>query len=315
MRVLVTGGAGYIGSHTVVELLEAGHEVVVVDNLCNSSEESLRRVSQITGKPVEFRKVDVCDKHALGAVFDEFSFAAVMHFAGLKAVGESVEKPLLYYQNNVTGTITLLEIMAKYSVDSLVFSSSATVYGSAPYPYVETETTGVGIVNPYGQTKHTIEQIMRDTVAANQDYKYVALRYFNPVGAHASGMIGEDPRDIPNNLMPYIAQTAVGRRDKLRIFGGDYDTIDGTGVRDYIHVSDLAQGHLLALEKLQPGFTAINLGTGKGTSVLQMVEAFSHACGKKIGYEIVARRAGDLPEFFADATKAYSLLGWKTKKS
>lgn len=315
MHILVTGGAGYIGSHTVVELLNAGHEVVVIDNLVNSSEEALRRVEKITGKPVTFRKMDIRDASQLDTVFAEFSFDAVVHFAGLKAVGESVEKPLLYYDNNVGGSITLLETMAKHAVNALVFSSSATVYGSAPYPYIETETTGVGITNPYGQTKHMIEEIMRDAAAANQDSRFVALRYFNPVGAHDSGTIGEDPHDIPNNLMPYIAQTAVGRREKLRVFGGDYDTIDGTGVRDYIHVVDLAKGHLLALEHLQPGFDAINLGGGKGTSVLQMAAAFSRACGRDVPYEIVDRRAGDLPEFYANADKAKQLLGWQTQKT
>lgn len=315
MKILVTGGAGYIGSHTVVELLNAGHEVVVIDNLVNSSEEALRRVEKITGKPVTFRKMDIRDATQLDTVFAEFSFDAVIHMAGLKAVGESVEKPLLYYDNNVGGSITLLETMAKHTVHALVFSSSATVYGSAPYPYVETETTGVGITNPYGQTKHMIEEIMRDAAAANQNSRFVSLRFFNPVGAHDSGTIGEDPHDIPNNLMPYIAQTAVGRREKLRVFGGDYDTVDGTGVRDYIHVVDLAKGHLLALEHLQPGFDAINLGGGKGTSVLQMVAAFSRACGRDVPYEIVDRRAGDLPEFYANTDKAKRLLGWQTQKT
>jgi UDP-glucose 4-epimerase len=315
MKILVTGGAGYIGSHTVVELLEAGHSIVVVDNLCNSSEKSLQRIKEITGKSLVFKKLDVRDATPLEKLFDEFDFDAVMHFAGLKAVGESVEKPLLYYDNNVTGSVVLLEMMARYGVRKFVFSSSATVYGGAPSPYIETQTTGLGIANPYGQTKYMIEEIMRDVARANSTNQFVALRYFNPVGAHESGRIGEDPHNIPNNLMPYIAQTAVGRREILHIFGNDYPTIDGTGVRDYIHVVDLAKGHVAALEHIEKGFDAINLGSGKGTSVLELLHTFETASGKSIPHKIVDRRAGDLAEYFANADKAYNKLGWQTKKT
>ncbi len=316
MKLLVTGGAGYIGSHTVVELLAAGHEVVIVDNLSNSSAEAVRRVEQISGKAVPLHVFDIRDKSQLSALFKQHKFDAVMHFAGLKAVGESVEKPLEYYDNNVGGSIALLEVMAERGVHKLVFSSSATVYGgTAPYPYVETDTTGVGITNPYGQTKHIVETIMRDTATADAANAFVALRYFNPVGAHPSGRIGEDPHDIPNNLMPFISQVAVGRRDKLQIFGDDYETVDGTGVRDYIHVVDLAKGHVAALEKLQTGFDAINLGSGRGTSVLEMLHCFEKACGKMIPYEVVARRPGDLPEYYANANKAHQLLDWHTEKT
>lgn len=315
MNVLLTGGAGYIGSHTAVELLNAGYEMIVVDNLCNSSREALRRVEKITGKTVMFYEGDIRDAHLLDTIFDSHAIEAVVHFAGLKAVGESVEKPLLYYDANVGSAITLLEAMQKHDISKLVFSSSATVYGSASYPYEETMQTGVGITNPYGRTKYMIEEIMRDTTLSNPELQFVALRYFNPVGAHESGLIGEDPNGIPNNLMPYIAQTAAGKRDKLRIWGNDYDTIDGTGVRDYIHVVDVAKGHLAALEHLRPGFDAINLGSGVGTSVMQVVRAFEKACGHDIPYEICERRPGDLPEYYADVEKAGTVLGWHTKKT
>lgn len=315
MKVLLTGGAGYIGSHTAVELLDMGYEVVVVDILSNSSEKAVRRVEKITGKHIDLYINDVRDTVALDQIFSEHHIDAVIHFAGLKAVGESVENPLLYYDVNVGGAITLFEAMQRHGVSKLVFSSSATVYGSAPYPYEESTPAGVGIANPYGRTKFMIEEIMRDTAASDSTLEFVSLRYFNPVGAHESGLIGEDPNGIPNNLMPYIAQTAAGKREKLRIWGNDYDTVDGTGVRDYIHVVDLAKGHLAALERLQPGFDAINLGSGTGTSVLQVVHAFEKACGHDIPYEVLDRRPGDLPEYYANAEKAKMLLGWQTEKT
>lgn len=313
MNILVTGGAGYIGSHTVIELLANGHTVVIVDNLLNSSREAVRRVEKLAGTSIPFYELDIRDKAGLDRLFKQYSFDAVMHFAGLKAVGESVRNPLSYYDNNVIGSTVLMEAMANHGVQKLVFSSSATVYGSAPYPYIESSQTGVGITNPYGQTKYMVEQIMQDTANADPANQFVALRYFNPVGAHPSGDIGEDPSDIPNNLMPYIAQVAVGRRSELAIFGNDYDTPDGTGVRDYIHVVDLARGHVAAVNHLQPGFDAINLGSGKGTSVLEMVHAFEKACGKPIPYKLAPRRAGDLAEYYADANKAKKLLGWQTE--
>lgn len=315
MKVLLTGGAGYIGSHTAVTLLERGYEVLVVDNLVNSSPESLKRVEHITGKPVELHTFDIRDKKQLGELFASTPVDAVIHFAGLKAVGESVEKPLVYYDNNVVGSISLLEVMAEHSVKKLVFSSSATVYGSAPYPYIETSLAGIGITSPYGQTKYMVEKIMQDMATSDSSAAFISLRYFNPVGAHVSGLIGEDPTGIPNNLMPYIAQTATGKRETLRIWGDDYETVDGTGVRDYIHVMDLAEGHLAALEHIQTGFDAINLGSGKGTSVMQMVQAFEKACGHSIPYDVQPRRAGDLPEFYADANKAKELLGWQTTRT
>lgn len=315
MRVLLTGGAGYIGSHTALVLLEGGYDVVVVDNLVNSSEESVRRVEELTGKQIQAHAFDIRDKEQLNRLFSLTPIDAVIHFAGLKAVGESVEKPLEYYDNNVGGSIALLEVMAEHGVKKLVFSSSATVYGSAPYPYAETSPAGIGVTNPYGQTKYMVETIMRDTAASDPSLQFVALRYFNPVGAHKSGKIGEDPSGTPNNLMPYIAQTATGKRDKLRIWGNDYDTVDGTGVRDYIHVMDLAEGHLAALEHLQTGFDAINLGSGKGTSVMQMLHAFEKACGHEIPYEVAPRRDGDLPEYYANAGKAKRLLDWETTRT
>lgn len=318
MTILVTGGSGYIGSHTVVELQNAGHDVVVVDNLSNSSEESLIRVEQITGKPVNFVKLDVAAKDALTKVFDDYAIGAVMHFAGLKAVGESVQKPLAYYRNNIDSTLALCEVMEQKGVRKLIFSSSATVYGTPEeLPLKETSRVGVGITNPYGQTKFMIEQILKDLTVADSEWQVTTLRYFNPIGAHESGLIGEDPNGIPNNLMPYISQVAVGKLDKLKVFGDDYDTEDGTGVRDYIHVVDLAKGHLAALEHLgKAGELAVfNLGTGHGISVLEALHAFEKAAGKEIPYEVVPRRPGDIAACFADASKAGSELGWKTEKT
>lgn len=315
MNILVTGGAGYIGSHTLVELLNAGHHAVVVDNLSNSSDEAIRRVEEITGKSVAFYNADIRDKKALDKIFSSNPIDAVIHFAGLKAVGESVEKPLEYYENNVNGSLVLFKSMQEHEIKKLVFSSSATVYGSAAYPYVENMQTGVGITNPYGRTKYMIEGIMKDIAVSNPELCLIALRYFNPVGAHASGKIGEDPQGIPNNLMPFIAQTAAGLRSKLRILGNKYDTTDGTCVRDFIHVTDLARGHLAALEHLSPGFDAINLGSGIGTSVMQLFHAFEAACGRSLPYEIAPPRAGDLPEFYADTQKASRLLNWRTEKT
>ena len=315
MNILVTGGAGYIGSHTVVKLIEAGHTVTIIDNLVNSSEIVLDRIETITGTRPAFYKIDLLDTAAVDAMFKENSFDSVIHFAGLKAVGESVNKPLLYYRNNIDSTLSLLESMDTYNVRKLVFSSSATVYGSAPVPYVETDTVGVGVTNPYGQTKYFIEQMLNDTANSNEANEFVALRYFNPVGAHKSGLIGEDPKGIPNNLMPFVSQVASGKRTELSIFGDDYQTKDGTCVRDFIHVEDLAAGHLAAIEHTTPGYDAINLGSGTGTSVLELVHAFESSTEQNIPYIIAPRRAGDLPEFYANAQKAFEKLGWKTEKT
>ena len=315
MNILITGGAGYIGSHTVIELLSAGHDIVIVDNLSNSSIEVIDRLQKISGKQVPYEIFDVCNKSKLRELFKKYSFDAVMHFAGLKAVGESTQKPLTYYRVNIDATLTVLEVMQEHDVHNLVFSSSATVYGSAPIPYLETSQTGVGITNPYGQTKYFIEQILQDTAAAESKAKFVILRYFNPIGAHASGLIGEDPRGIPNNIMPYITQVATGKRKVLSIFGDDYPTVDGTGVRDYIHVVDLAKGHVAALDHLQKGLKAYNLGTGHGTSVFQLVKAFEAASRQKIPYEVASRRPGDLPEYYANVDKAWHELSWKAKLS
>jgi len=321
-HVLVTGGAGYIGSHTVLELVEAGFGVVVIDNLCNASEESLRRVGELTGKPeaVKFFNVDVCDLASLEAALARCPpFYACIHFAALKAVGESTKKPLLYYQNNVAGTLALLEALDKHGCRTLVFSSSATVYGSAPIPYTESSQVGVGITNAYGRTKYMIEEILRDMSALKEnEWKIILLRYFNPVGAHPSGQIGEDPSGIPNNLMPYISQVCVGRREHLTVFGKDYKTVDGTGMRDYIHVVDLAKGHVAALSKVEtPGAfcEVFNLGSGEATSVLQLVHAMEKVCGKQIPVVFGERRAGDLPAFWANSDKAFKELGWKTHKT
>ena len=315
MTILVTGGAGYIGSHTIIELVADNHDVVVVDNLSNSSAEALRRVEHITDKTIPLYEIDVQDRDGLEGVFSSHKIDAVIHFAGLKAVGESTQRPLLYYNTNIGSSIVLLETMKEYGVQKIVFSSSATVYGSAPIPYSEEHETGIGITNPYGRTKYIIEQMLADVSTADMKFECTVLRYFNPIGAHESGMIGENPTGIPNNLMPYITQAATGQRDKLSVFGGDYATLDGTGVRDYIHVSDLARGHVAALNHSTPGYHAYNLGSGTGISVLQLIQAFEAANGVTIPYEIIARRPGDLAEFYADATLAESKLGWKVEKS
>jgi UDP-glucose 4-epimerase len=311
MTVFVTGGAGYIGSHTIVELLNSGQEVVVLDNLSNSSKEALRRVEKITEKSVTFYHGDVLDTDRLEQVFTSHNINAVIHFAGLKAVGESVVKPLKYYKNNVMGTIVLCQAMAKANVKNLVFSSSATVYGDPAHLPI-TENFPTGATNPYGQSKLMVEHVLADLVHSDPSWNIACLRYFNPVGAHESGLIGEDPNDIPNNLMPFIAQVAVGKREQLSIFGSDYDTPDGTGVRDYIHVVDLAKGHLKALAKINkaPGLVTYNLGTGQGFSVLDMVNAFERACGKTIDYKLVDRRPGDIAVCYADTEKAKAELGW-----
>ena len=313
--ILVTGGAGYIGSHTCLELLKAGFEVVVVDNLDNSSQESLRRVQDLAGRDLTFHQVDVCDRTALGAVFGAHKFDAVIHFAGLKAVGESCDIPLRYYENNIFGTVELVKLMQEHRCFNLVFSSSATVYGD-PATVPITEDFPLSTTNPYGRTKLFIEEIMRDVCAADDRWRCVLLRYFNPIGAHPSGRIGEDPQDIPNNLMPYIMQVAVGLREKVSVFGDDYDTPDGTGVRDYIHVLDLALGHVAAIKKLDTftGCVPINLGTGQGYSVLEMVAAAEKASGRKIPYRITPRRSGDIATCFADPSLAARLLGWKAER-
>lgn len=314
MTILVTGGAGYIGSHTVLELLEADYNVVVIDNLCNSSEESLQRVTQITGKKPVFYNADVIDNETLDTIFSTHSIDAVIHFAGLKAVGESVKKPIMYYKNNLDSTLVLCEVMAKHNVKNIVFSSSATVYGE-PETVPITENFPISAQNPYGQTKLFSEIIFRDVYASDNEWNIALLRYFNPVGAHISGLIGEDPNGIPNNLMPYISQVAVGKLEKLSVFGDDYPTHDGTGVRDYIHVVDLAKGHIKALEKLEekPGVVTYNLGTGKGSSVLDMVKAFAKASGVEIPYSIAPRRPGDAASCYADPAKAEHELGWKAE--
>ena len=313
--ILVTGGTGFIGSHACVELINAGYDVVVVDNLVNSHEKSLDRVKQITGKRPLFFNADVCDEKALDAVFSANEIGSVIHFAGLKAVGESVAKPLEYFQNNLDASMTLCKVMRKHNVKNLVFSSSATVYsGDNEMPLRETSRTGM-CTNPYGWTKYMSEQILRDTSKAVEDFSVSLLRYFNPIGAHSSGLIGEDPRGIPNNLMPFIAQVAVGRRDHLNVFGNDYNTPDGTGVRDYIHVVDLARGHVAAIEYMQThrGESVFNLGTGQGYSVLDMVKAFERVTGVKIPYEIAPRRPGDLATVYSSPDKSAQLLGWKAQ--
>ena len=312
MRILTTGGAGYIGSHTCLELLHEGYDVTVVDNLSNAREESLRRVQQITGRSLVFYKADLLDKAALTSIFRSQRIDAVVHFAGLKAVGESSKIPLRYYHNNVTGTLVLLEVMKEFGVKMIVFSSSATVYGD-PQKVPITEDFPLSPTNPYGRTKFMIEEILRDVRAADSGWQIALLRYFNPVGAHESGRIGEEPNGIPNNLFPYMAQVAVGKLKELSVFGNDYPTPDGTGVRDYIHVVDLARGHLEALEKLRmkPGLVTFNLGTGRGYSVLEAIEAFSKACGKPIPHKIVGRRPGDVPICYADPSMARCELGWE----
>ena len=311
MKVLVTGGAGYIGSHTCVELLDAGYEIAVVDNLSNSCEESLERVKKITGKTFKFYKEDLCDIDAVEKIFADDKFDAVIHFAGLKAVGESVAIPLSYYENNIGSTLNLCKVMAKHGCKKLVFSSSATVYGN-PHTVPITEDFPLHCTNPYGRTKLMIEEILRDLYVSDNEWDIALLRYFNPVGAHKSGLIGEDPTGIPNNLMPYISQVAVGKRPFLNVFGDDYETPDGTGVRDYIHVVDLSIGHLKALEKIsnKVGVVTYNLGTGCGYSVLDMVKAFSKACGKDVAYKIAPRRPGDIAQCYADPKKAKEELGF-----
>ncbi len=315
MTVLVTGGAGYIGSHACVELLKSGFEVVVVDNLSNSKEEALRRVEEITGKTFKFYKKDLLDRDAIEEIFKKEKIDAVMHFAGLKAVGESVSQPMRYYHNNIIGTLVLCEVMDKYGVKNLVFSSSATVYG-IPHTVPITEEFPLSVTNPYGRTKLMIEEILRDIYIADNTWNIAILRYFNPIGAHSSGRIGEDPKDIPNNLVPYITQVAIGKRDKLSVYGNDYSTIDGTGVRDYIHVVDLVLGHLKALEKLKsnPGVVTYNLGTGRGYTVLEVVNTFSKILNRDIPYKIVARRPGDVAACYADPSKAKTELGWCAEK-
>ncbi len=316
MRILVAGGAGYIGSHTCLVLLEAGHEVVVADNLCNSKEESLRRVQELTGKPITFYQVDVTDETSVETIFTEQQIDGVIHFAGLKAVGESVEQPVRYYYNNVVSTLTLCNVMKRHGVNKFVFSSSATVYGENAIPFVETMEL-LPTTNPYGETKVMSERILKDVAKVEPDWSVALLRYFNPIGAHESGRIGEDPQGIPNNLMPYVTQVASGKRDHLRVWGSDYPTVDGTGVRDYIHVMDLAIGHVKALEKLceEKGVLIYNLGTGYGVSVLQLVQAFEKANNLTIPYRIYDRRAGDIAEFYADASKAEREMGWKAART
>ena len=315
MSLLITGGTGYIGSHTVVELLNIGKDIVIVDNLSNSSTLVLDRIKQITGKQVTFIKADICDADAMEQVFLQHDIEAVIHFAGLKAVGESNEIPLSYYQNNVSGSLVLFETMARHGVKKLVFSSSATVYGEGNVSPLD-ETMATSATNPYGQTKLMVEHILFDLAKSDPQWSIACLRYFNPIGAHESGLIGENPNGIPNNLLPYVAQVAIGRLPQLQVFGGDYDTADGTGVRDYIHVVDLALGHVKALEKLTviTGCQPINLGTGNGTSVLEIVNTFKQVSGRDIPYAIVPRRAGDLATVYADASVAKELLGWQATR-
>ena len=315
MAILVTGGAGYIGSHTCIEMLGAGYDVVVIDNLDNSSSESLERVQKIAGRTLKFYEKDVRDREALREIFKENDIEAVIHFAGLKAVGESVREPIKYYSNNLESTLTLIEVMTEFDVKKIVFSSSATVYGVAKEMPLR-EGMPIGAINPYGRTKLFIEEILRDLYVADNNWSIALLRYFNPIGAHESGLIGEDPKGIPNNLMPYISQVAVGKLEKLHVFGNDYNTVDGTGVRDYINVVDLADGHVKAVAWAlkNQGCEEINLGTGNGTSVLQLRDAFVKASGIDVPYVIDPRRPGDPDEVYADASKAESLLGWKAKR-
>ncbi|MDX2322620.1 MAG: UDP-glucose 4-epimerase GalE [Moritella sp.] len=316
MTILVTGGAGYIGSHTVLELLNSNQDVVVIDNLCNSSEESLKRVKAITGKSVTFYQGDVLDSELLNRIFTTHDITAVIHFAGLKAVGESNQIPLTYYRNNIAATVNILEVMTAHNVKNFVFSSSATVYGDpASVPIDESFPTSA--TNPYGRSKLMVEEILADLYNSDNSWNIARLRYFNPVGSHQSGLIGEDPNDIPNNLMPYISQVAVGKLVQLSVFGDDYATVDGTGVRDYIHVVDLALGHLKALDKLMtnPGLVTYNLGTGQGYSVLEMVKAFEQASGKTVAYQIAPRREGDIAQCYAATDLAERELGWKAERS
>jgi len=315
MKVLVTGGAGYIGSHTVVQLIEEGHEVIIFDNFCNASRESIKRVEKIVKQNIEIVEGDIRNTEDVTTVFTLHKIDVVVHFAGLKAVHESVEEPLKYYDNNVNGTVVLCEVMQKFACKSIIFSSSATVYGD-PKSVPITESFPTGATNPYGRSKLFVEEILKDLYISDNTWKVILLRYFNPVGAHKSGTIGENPNGVPNNLMPYITQTAIGTRKRLQVYGNDYRTTDGTGVRDYIHVVDLAKGHLKALDKMKEdiGVLTVNLGTGIGYSVLEMVEAFEKASGQKVPYEIVGRRAGDIDQCYAETTLAEKLLGWKARK-
>ncbi len=315
MSILVTGGAGFIGSHTCVELLEAGYEVVVVDNLYNASRKSMDRVEQITGKKPTFYEADILDREALNQIFEKEKIDSVIHFAGLKAVGESVAKPIEYYYNNIAGTLVLCDVMRKHNVKNIVFSSSATVYGDPAFIPITEECPKGKITNPYGQTKGMLEQVLEDIHVSDPQWNVILLRYFNPIGAHKSGLIGEDPKGIPNNLVPYVAQVAIGKLECLGVFGDDYDTPDGTGVRDYIHVVDLAKGHVAAIKKLEEkkGVLIYNLGTGKGYSVLDVVHAFEKACKKEIPYVVKPRRPGDIAACYADPAKAKAELGWEAE--
>ncbi len=315
MRILVTGGAGYIGSHTCVELLEAGYDVTVVDNLCNASRKAVDRIKQITGKDLIFYEMDINDEQGMQRVFEQEKIDCVIHFAGLKAVGESVKKPLEYYRNNISGTLVLCDVMRQHNVKNIIFSSSATVYGDPAFVPITEECPKGTPTNPYGWTKSMLEQMLLDLHTADDTWNVILLRYFNPIGAHKSGLIGEDPKGIPNNLLPYVAQVAIGRLEKVGVFGNDYDTPDGTGVRDYIHVVDLAAGHVKAIDKIKenPGVKIYNLGTGKGYSVLDVIHAFSKACGKEIPYEIKPRRAGDIATCYADASLAKKELHWEAQ--
>lgn len=314
MKILLTGGTGYIGSHAAVELIEQGYEIEILDNLYNSKVTVLDDIAKITGVKPVFHQVDLLDKKAVDGVFEKGKFDLVIHFAGLKAVGESVEKPLKYYENNIGGTINLLESMKKYNVRKIIFSSSATVYGDQGVAELtEDMMTGVGITNPYGETKHVIEEMLKDVAESEPDFEVTILRYFNPIGAHRSGLIGENPNDIPNNLMPIIMKVSTGEINELMVYGDDYATPDGTGMRDYIHVVDLVKGHIAAIKKMKPGVSIYNLGTGKATSVLEMVGAFEKASGKKLPYKITSRRAGDLAEIYANPEKAIEELGWKAE--
>ena len=314
MKILVTGGAGYIGSHTCIELIKSGYEVVVVDNLCNSSLESLKRVEKLTDSDIPFHRIDVRDKAGLTRVFEQYSIDGVIHFAGLKAVGESVEKPIEYYDTNVGGTFILAEVMRDFNCKTFVFSSSATVYGD-PHTVPIKEDFPLSVTNPYGRSKLMVEEFLQDVFVSDDSWHIALLRYFNPVGAHKSGLIGEDPNNIPNNLIPYISQVAIGKLEKLSVFGGDYDTPDGTGVRDYIHVVDLAKGHLKALQalKARPQVLTVNLGTGNGYSVLDMVKAFEKASDRKVQFQIVGRRSGDIATCYADPSYAEKILDWKAE--
>ncbi len=313
-RILVTGGTGYIGSHTIIELYKKGYEIDVLDNLFNSKITVLDKIEEIAGKRPNFYEIDLLDMDKMDKLFEDNKYDLVIHFAGLKAVGESVEKPLKYYENNVGGTINLLKCMQKHDVRKIIFSSSATVYGEQPVAKLdETMPTGLGITNPYGETKHVIEEILKDVAESDPKFEAVILRYFNPVGNHPSGLIGEDPNDIPNNLMPIIMKVSRGEIKELSVYGDDYPTSDGSGVRDFIHVVDLAKGHVAAIDKMKPGVLIYNLGTGKGTSVFEMIAAFEKASGKKLPYKVVERRAGDLAEIYADPSKAEKELGWKAE--